>query len=214
VAHSGSKKNVRSSQTTRHANLTDTGIRNDRRHDEAYSLDIVNHFDNIEKLLNATYDLMKQEPTLDRTAFEHLRQLRVKVRYAIAAAVPAKPDELPKTAPLLWKDRDRSDKELSPLKFAFCVYSRWLHNNICRADIRRLDRQLYMAFYSYKITSEQLDVIGLPSRILLNTKKLAAAGQLKRPRQSLKILDVSPEEKERARLWTVARRRRQRALKR
>jgi hypothetical protein len=170
--------------------------------------------DNIEKLLKATHDLMSEEPSIDRAAFEHLRQLRAKVRYAISAATPAKPDDPPAVAPLLWRDRDSLGEDLSPLQFTSKIYEPWLGKNISRATIRRIDIQLYMAYYSHKITSEQLDAIGLPTRTALNTKKLESIGPLKRARQSLKILDISPDEKERARLWIVARRRRQRALKR
>src|SRR5256885_16692745 len=86
----------------------------------------------LDKLLNAAQDLMKQESTLDRAAFEHLRQLRVKVRFAISST-EEQPGALPKQAPLLW-DR-REDRELSPLRFLETTYKSWLDaGTISRSD--------------------------------------------------------------------------------
>jgi hypothetical protein len=165
------------------------------------------HLANIEKLLNATYDLMRQEPTLDRSAFENLRQLRVKVRFASSATWRSN-SAIPNVAPRLWEQRT---EEMSPLRFLAQAYEEPLRLGIIsRADIRRLDKQLYLALYSWKITSEELDRIGLPTKKALNSKKLAAAGSLKRPSQSLKVAELPPAERERARLWSVARRRKER----
>src|SRR5262249_4527575 len=81
------------------------------------------HLANIEKLLNATYDLMKQDPTLDGAAFEHLRQLRVKVRYAISAA-SSDQTSLPNRPPQRW--HQRADRSQSALSFLVEWYRPWL----------------------------------------------------------------------------------------
>jgi hypothetical protein len=163
------------------------------------------HLASIERLLSATYDLMSREPNLDRGAFEHLRQLRVKVRFAMSARNPGT-SEAPREAPVRWSERKTS--ELSPLEFLSQTYRPWLQaGTISRADIRHLDRPLYLALYKAKITSKQLDDIGLPTKEEMNNRQLAAAGPLKRPIHNLKMAELPPAERERARLWSAARRR-------
>src|SRR6185295_12230069 len=165
----------------------------------------IEHLVNLDRLLNAAHDLMKQEPSLDRAAFEHLRQLKVRVRFAISAASRDHPTKLPRIAPALYENR--KDPAQSPLDFTKITYAQWLHKNISRAEIRKLDKKLYNAYFNWKITSEQLDSIGLPTKQAVIEKKLKAAGPLKRPPQTVRMSELPPEERELARLWHVARRR-------
>jgi len=51
---------------------------------------------------------------------------------------------LPKTAPALWADRDRNEKE-NPVEFTRRVYARWLGRGLTRRLLRQLDDQLYRA---------------------------------------------------------------------
>jgi hypothetical protein len=147
---------------------------------------------------------MSREPNLDRGAFEHLRQLRVKVRYAMSARNIG--TAAPQEAPVRWSERTTSD--LSPLEFLSQTYRPWLQaGTISRADIRHLDRSLYLALYKAKVTSKQLDDAGLPTKQEMNNRQLAAAGPLRRPTHNLKMAELPPAERERARLWSAARRR-------
>jgi hypothetical protein len=170
------------------------------------------HLVALDKLLLAAQDIMKQAPALDRAAYEHLRQLRVKVRYALSESSRAAEEQVvPTVAPALW--RDRANHEQSPLEFTTAHYGKWLHRGICRADIRRLDRGLYNAYSNWKITSDELDAIGLPTKKKLIEDKLAGAGPLRPPPHAAHISELPPHERERARLWYVARNRKQRKPK-
>jgi hypothetical protein len=163
----------------------------------------------IDKLLTTASELMKHQPGLDRSAFEQLRQLRVRIRQAQSTIALANPDAVPKKAPSLWKDRD--DKTENPISFLKRIYGSWLSKGLIRPDIKRLDPQLYNAIYNLQNPAEELDRIGLPTKKRLNDLKLEAAGKLSRPSRTSKIYELSPAERERARLFNVARRRKQRA---
>ena len=178
---------------------------------ETHGADASGHLASIEKLLAAAFDLMKQQPALDPAAFEQLRQLRVRLRYAAKRAPAADDGAVPATAPALYDER--ADRNEGPLDFTARVYARWLGTAICRADIKRLDIKLYNALYNLDHPNDELDRIGLYTAKALNDRKLAALGSLKRPPRSLKLSDMSPQERERARLFNLARRRRQRAGK-
>jgi len=166
----------------------------------------------IEKLLNAAHELMKREPTLAGAALEDIRRLKARVRFAKSAAAQSNPEDGPKVAPALFENRQ--DKKQSPLNFTVQHYGPWLHKNISRADIRRLNFKLYEAYSNWGVTSEQLDAIGLPTKQTVIERKLETAGPLKRPRQRVPMPEMPPEEREQARLWHVADRRKRRAAKR
>jgi hypothetical protein len=170
--------------------------------------DVANHLVSLDKLLNSANELMKQEPTLDRAAFEYLRRLRVKVRFAISAASPKQPGTLPKQAPVMWENREKKDE--SPVTFIKREYAQWLGKGICRADIRRLDKKLYEALYAWIGKSGGMPDIGLPSKKELNDEKLRVAERLKAPSRSMKVAELPLEDRERLRLYEVSRRRRER----
>jgi hypothetical protein len=177
------------------------------REDANASTDI----ESIEKLLNAAHDLMKREPSLAGAALEDIRRLKVRVRFAKSTLAKPKPEELPRVAPALFENRP--NKNQSPLDFTVATYGPWLHKNICRADIRRLNYRLYESYFNWGITSEELDAIGLPTKRTIIEKKLQAAGPLKRPRQRIRMSEMPADERERARLWHVVNRRKRRAAK-
>jgi hypothetical protein len=127
------------------------------------------HLSELDKLLSAAFDLMKRTPALERSAFEQLRQLRVRIRYALSSAGPGNIDAVPKTAPELFKNR--KDESEGPIAFTQRVYSEWLGKNICRSDIKKLDPQLYNALYNLTDPGERLDKIGLPTKKQLNDKR-------------------------------------------
>lgn len=159
---------------------------------------------NLDRLLNAAQELMRNEPTLGKAAFEHLRQLRVKVRYAISATTPDRPNALPSRAPALWDAR--VDREISPLTFLVNTYKIWLDaGNISRADIRRLDKHLYLSLYRAGITGKQLDEIGLPTKSSLIDRKLAKAGKVKAPSRTMLLGELPAEERDKFRLYQASR---------
>ena len=172
--------------------------------------DTDNPLTSIDRLLGAAFDLMKQEPSLDPGLFEQLRQLRVRIRQTVPdAAAAAK--AVPLRAPALYDPRAGE----GALAFTARVYAPWLGASaaISRADLKRLDPRLYNALYNLPNPNEQLDGIGLYTAKALNDLKLKAGGALRRPPRTLKLSDMSPQERERARLFNLARRRRQRAAK-
>ena len=188
-----------------------------RRRDHGFSgskgqgADASGHLASIEKLLAAAFDLMKQQPAIDAAAFEQLRQLRVRLRYA-AKTAPARDEGAPPSiAPALFDER--SDISEGPLAFTSRVYGPWLGKAISRADVKRLDIKLYNALYNLDHPNDELDRVGLFTARRLNDMKLALLGDLKRPPRTLKLSDMSPPERERARLFNLARRRRQRGAK-
>jgi hypothetical protein len=166
------------------------------------------HLENIDRLLRAAFDLMKQTPALDQTAFEQLRQLRVRIRYALSTA-PTETSDAPKTAPELF--RDRQDKDEDPLAFTKRVYTRWLGKNLHRSDIKKLDAQLYNALYNLDNPSEKLTSIGLLTKKQLNDVKLQSLTEMERPSMALRIGELPPDQQERARLFNLARTRKHRA---
>ena len=178
---------------------------------ENHGADASSHLASIEKLLAAAFDLMKQQPAIDPAAFEQLRQLRVRLRYAAKSAPARGEAATPAIARALYEERP--DKNEGPLAFTARVYATWLGKAISRADIKRLDIKLYNALYNLDHPSDELDRIGLFTAKTLNDMKLEGLGGLKRPPRTLRLSDMSPEERERARLFNLARRRRQRSAK-
>jgi hypothetical protein len=189
----------------------DESRRLDQSNDEGVREDYVpqdrDHLLSLDKLLNAAQDLMRQEPALDKAAFEHLRQLRVKVRFAISASAPDRAGSLPTKAPSFWEQRPQ--REISPLKFLVDTYKTWLEaGTICRADIRRLDKPLYLAIYRSKTTDKQLNEIGLPTKARLIDRKLEQWGSVKAPSRSMRLGELPVEERDQFRLYQASRSRR------
>jgi hypothetical protein len=183
-------------------------------HDSAANIEsseTARHLSNIDKLLSAAFDLMKQTPSIDSSAFEQLRQLRVRIRYALSGEVTDDTSALPTTAPALYKER--KDKEEGPIAFTKRVYSRWLGKKICRSDLKMLDKKLYNALYNLDDPTKKFEEIGLLTKKELNDMLLKSVGKLSRPSITLKMLDLPPIERERARLFNLARRRKQRSAK-
>src|SRR5262249_29631858 len=146
-------------------------------------------------------------PSIDGAAFEQLRQLRTRIRYALSDSAEAS-DAVPRTAPALFKDRQ--DKDEGPIAFVQRTYSKWLWKNITRADIRRLDEQLYNALYNLNDPSEKLDKIGLLTKKQINDIKLSTLSA-DRPSTTLKMAELPPDERERARLFNLSRSRKHRS---
>jgi hypothetical protein len=166
------------------------------------------HFlSSIDKLLNAAAELMKREPALDRQAFDHLRQLRTRLRFARQAR-PRIPSELPNVGEVIPKWRDRTNKLESPIDFIRREYSKLMEQGIPRVAIKGYDPPLYNVLCKWLSIHKTLPPdISLPTQRELNDLKLQAAGDIKKPSRSLKVADLTPEEAERLRLYEAARRR-------
>lgn len=163
------------------------------------------HIESVEKLLNAAHELMKQEPALAGEALEDIRRLKARVRFAKSNAGKRDPSDLPPVAPALFENRP--DASQGPLAFTVEHYGQWLHKNISRADIRRLNFKLYQAYRNWGVTSEQLDAVGLPTKRASIDRRLLTAGPLKRPRHTVRWSEMDAAERDRARLWDASRRR-------
>lgn len=168
---------------------------------------VVDHLSSIDKLLGAAFDLMKRTNGVDRSAFEQLRQLRVKIRYALSDIDGGESEDVPRKAPILFKEHSDED----PLVFTARVYSKWLWKNISRADVRRLDPQLYNALYNLSQPGDKMDQIGLRTKKQLNDIKLKAISKIQRPSTTLKMGELPPDQREHLRLHNLIRNRRQRS---
>jgi hypothetical protein len=210
LARLPSKKNVASGDDSKSAFASREKI-DDPTQEESHDRRL-DPLDDLSSLLEAAHGLMKQDRRLDAAAFEYLRRLRVKVRFAKSTASRQRPEQtepFPEIAPKLFVNRE--NKNQSPLDFTKEVYGRWLGRwLISRADIRRIDIKLYEAYPNWGVTSEQLDALGLPTKKVLLDHKLREAGPLERPSTARRHGELSEADAERLRLWEVAEQRRRR----
>ena len=127
---------------------------------------------------------------------------RLVSRLGFAARIFPRSTGLPDQAPALWLER--KDRGQSPPEFIRRHYAPWL-GRLTQADIRRLDRSLYMALHKWLRTNAMPDDLDLPTRKEMNDRLLAAreedAGRPPRPYPTL------PEDREAQRLHEAARRR-------
>jgi hypothetical protein len=161
--------------------------------------------ENIDKLLNAVFGLMKQEPAFDRQTFEHLRRLRVRVRDALAARQSEfREAKIPK------KWLDRVDKRESPVDFIRREYGE-LIGKISRPDIKRMDKSLYAALHNWISEHGELPAdLDLPTKKQQNDRKLEKLGKIRSPTRSLWVSEMPPIVAEQLRLYDVARQRKKR----
>lgn len=162
----------------------------------------------IDKLLNTASELMNRTRGIDKQAYEYLRRLRVTVRFALSASEPENFDYPPLRAPKNWAERE--DKSESPIDFINREYAPWLANkSISRADIRKLDRQLYTALYNWIAKHGDISAsVDLPKLSQANERKLRAAGpKIKSPNRLRKVSELPMEEREQLRLYKLAQRR-------
>jgi hypothetical protein len=68
---------------------------------------------------------------------------------------------LPETPPEAWADR--RDRRETPVDFIRRVYSPWLGHGLNQADIRRIDRKLYMSLHNWLRTRTLPDDLPLPT---------------------------------------------------
>jgi len=108
---------------------------------------------------------------------------------------------------------NRQDRNQSPLSFVQATYKQWLGKGISRADIKKLDKKLYDAFFNWKIPTKDLDAIGLPTKRRLNDAKLAAAGRIKAPSRVLRLSELPPADRDLLRLYNLAKNRKSRPPK-
>ena len=179
----------------------------DSMDDGVYRSETARHLSNIDKLLGAAFEMMKREPSVERSVFEQCRQLRVRIRSALSAAITNDSGgrEAPTIAPSLWKDR--LDKSEDPISFTKRIYAKWIGKGFGRTDLKQLDKQLYAAIYNTDNPNDKLNQIGLLKKRQINDLMLSKAGKLKRPPKLKKVSELSPEERENARLYYLARRR-------
>jgi hypothetical protein len=165
------------------------------------------YLESINKLLNTVSDLMKREPTIDREALEHLRRLRVRIRFAITARQP----EI-RGAKVPGKWLDRADKKESPVDFIKREYAA-LIGKISRPDIKRMDRSLYAALSNWISKNGDLPPdLNLPTKKQLNDRKLEGLGHIRSPARSLRVSEMAPSDAEQLRLYDVARQRKKRNI--
>ena len=160
----------------------------------------------IDRLLKTVAELMEKEPALDRQAFEHLRQLRVRIRFAMQAAASDPVNVILAARPP--KFTDRVDKHESATDFLRREYSQWLGTGLLRSDLKKIDKSLYDALNNWAAKHGPLPAdIDLPTKTALIDTKLKKAGVVKAPSRTRRISEMSQAEREQLRLYDVARHR-------
>lgn len=161
-----------------------------------------NVLENIDKLLNAVSDMMQHEPSIDKQAFEHMRQLRVRIRFAMS--------DLDKRAAAPRKWLDRVDRGESPVNFLRREYA-GLFGQISRPDIKRLDKSLYAALTNWVSKYGDLPPdINIPTKGEAIEKKLKIAGEVKAPSRSRRVSEMAASDVEKLRLYDLVRQRKKR----
>ena len=179
--------------------------------DGADPLDLTKHLSSIDKLLTAAFEMIQRGPAFDRAAFEQLRQVRMRVRRALATTQPLDPDSVPTTAPALF--RNRHDPNEGPISFLSRTYAPWIGKNLLRSDLKRLDPNLYNSIYNLDNPSQQLAAIGFATKKQLNDRAIDKAVLVRRPPKRSKPDDLAPEAREAARMFYLLRSRKQRRSK-
>lgn len=161
-----------------------------------------NVLENIDKLLNAVSDLMQRESRIDKKAFEHMRQLRVRIRFAMS--------DLDRAAMAPPKWLDRADRDESPVDFLRREYL-GLFGKISRPDIKRLDRSLYAALTNWVSKHGDLPPdINIPTKREAIEKKLNVAGDVRAPSRSRRVSEMTASDVEKLRLYDLVRQRKKR----
>jgi hypothetical protein len=159
----------------------------------------------IDRLLNAVSDLMKHEPNIDRQAFEHMRQLQVRIRFAISDSEKISDKKSALKPPAKWLDR--ADKNESPLDFVRREYAD-LFGRISRPDLKKLDKSLYAALSNWISKNGPLPPeIDIPTKKQVSDKKLEQAGIVRAPSRSKRVSEMAESDVEKLRLYDLARRR-------
>lgn len=156
----------------------------------------------IDRLLTTAADLMRKEPAIDPQAFEYLRQLRVRIRFALRSVKAS--DDLPAEAPSKWLDR--ADKAEDAVSFVRRVYAPWLGKGVSRPDIRRLDKSLYHALSNWVTKNGPLPSdVHLPTKKELYDTRLESVATSSAPSRHKRVSELSESEKQMVRLHDVAR---------
>jgi hypothetical protein len=163
----------------------------------------------IDKLLNAVSELMKRESKIDRNAFEYLRRLRVRIRFAITEKDQSSSGLI--KIPRKWLDR--IDRTESPVVFIRREYAE-LIGKIARSDIKRIDKSLYAALCNWiSINGELPPDLDLPTKKQAYDRKIERSGPIRTPTRTLKVSEMSAGDAEQLRLYDVLRRRKKRQTK-
>lgn len=148
---------------------------------------------------------MKHQPNLDQKAFEHMRQLRVRIRFAIADSENARNENAIAEAPAKWLDR--ADKNESVIDFLRREYA-GRFGQITRPDIRKQDRSLYAALANWISQNGPLPPdVDIPTKKQAGDRKLEQMEAVRAPSRSKRVSEMSPSDLEKLRLYDLARRR-------
>lgn len=125
-------------------------------------------------LMNELVSTAEQEPTVDSILRGALRELQLRLQFAVSGNSSLGPLPLPSKAPELWTERKKRE---SPVEFIQRVYGQWLDVGLSTDLIRRLDFSLYTAYYRFKSLGGHIppDFV-LKTRKELNTEKLDSLG--------------------------------------
>src|SRR5262249_32034003 len=154
----------------------------------------------IDKLLNAVAELMKKEPALDRQAFDHLRQLQTRLRFAGQATHATRATNLNiDSPPRKWLER--IDKKEGPIDFIRREYSQLMQQGFSRIQLKKSDSSLYNVLCKWLTIHKELPPdVRLPTQAELLEQKLAAVGELKALSRKDLSAGLRPADIERLRL--------------
>lgn len=136
-----------------------------------------------EKDSHSLKEVMFEKRTPIEAVISHLEQIFNKLSFSLEERREAldymanrllKGAEIPDTPPEIYAQR--SDKNEKPIDFIARVYAPWLGRGLAQADIKRLDRQLYMALHNWLRHNELPPSIDLPTKSEVVTRQLEQVG--------------------------------------
>jgi hypothetical protein len=149
----------------------------------------------ITTLMNELVELVENEDSISSADKSTLKKLQTRIQFAITAGASATPAlSIPQLAPAKWLERKNKDE--TPLDFIRRGYAPWLGKGLSKPDIRRLDRSLYLAIYTWTRAGGVI-----PPDFDLPTRKQVNDAELKRRGFSSGQLD--PDTREAMRLYHV-----------
>jgi hypothetical protein len=165
----------------------------------AYELGAMERRLKLTSLMNELVSTAEQEPTIGPDLRGTLRELQLRLQFALTSGSVAESTPLPKVAPALFVERH--NKKETPVAFIKRIYGPWLPNKLSTDLIRRLDFSLYTAYYRWKSSGGVI-----PHDFLLKSKKQINDEELER--RGFTSGNLDPEAREALRLLRLAKHRR------
>lgn len=145
-------------------------------------------------LMSELVSTAEQEPAIDSILRGSLKELQLRLQFALSTGALSPQPSLPTVAPALFVERE--NKKENPVDFIRRVYGAWLP--VLSTDVlRRLDFSLYIAYYRFKSCGGQI-----PADFVIKSKKQKNDEEL--ARRGFTTGNLDPEAREALRLLRLA----------